>query len=525
MSGQSSQGSSGAAPVDTSPVPLATLTRGLLETPADILVRDVTLDSRSVGPGALFLACRGGTRHGLEFASQAIERGAVAVLYEGAGDEALALGELQRAARERAVYVAGVTHLGRHAGTIAARFFHAPSQALEIAAVTGTNGKTTCAYLLAQALTHCGRPAGYMGTLGCGLPGALRPSSLTTLDAVSVQRELAALRALGAVGVGMEVSSHALTQARVDAVRFRAAAFTNLTRDHLDFHGSMQAYGAAKARLFEPAELVARVINVDDDFGVELAARHGAHAGAELILTARTRPAPAIRGAQIVRATRVVALPTGIALSIATAGSEVECTLPLIGEFNADNALIVLGLLLGLGLPLERAAEALGASAGAPGRMERIIGPGDVLAIVDYAHTPDALAKALRAARAHCAGTLCVVFGCGGDRDRGKRAPMGHAAGELADEIILTDDNPRTEDAERIVAEIRAGIGAARVVVEHDRAAAIAQALARSRPGDVVLIAGKGHEDYQIYGRERRAFSDQAVVRALWGLDSVEGRA
>jgi UDP-N-acetylmuramoyl-L-alanyl-D-glutamate--2,6-diaminopimelate ligase len=343
---------------------------------------------------------------------------------------------------------------------------------------------------------------------------------------VNVQRELARLRALGAVGVGMEVSSHALVQSRVDAVRFRAAAFTNLTRDHLDFHGSMQAYGAAKARLFEPRELVARVINVDDDFGVELAARHAAQqAGAQLILTARTRPAPAIRGAQIVRATQLVALPAGIALSIETGAGEAECTLPLIGEFNADNALTVLGLLLGLGVPLERAAAALGASAGAPGRMERIIGPGEVVAIVDYAHTPDALAKALRAARAHCAGTLCVVFGCGGDRDRGKRAPMGRAASELADEIILTDDNPRTEDPELIVEEIRAGVGAARVLVEHDRATAIAQSLGRARAGDVVLIAGKGHEDYQIYGRERRAFSDQAVVRALWGLDSVAGRA
>jgi UDP-N-acetylmuramoyl-L-alanyl-D-glutamate--2,6-diaminopimelate ligase len=256
------------------PLPLGQLMAGVVQAPEGIEITDVTLDSRTVRPGALFLACRGGTRHGLEFAVQAVNRGARAVLYD---EDASHSSDPPRDFGP-AVFVAGVPELSRHLGMIANRFFGAPSQFLSITGITGTNGKTTCAYLLAQALTRCGRPAAYIGTLGFGAPGDLAPSALTTTDVIGLQRQLADLRAQGAQWVSMEVSSHALDQGRTDGTRFRAAAFTNLTHDHLDYHGTMAAYGAAKARLFEQQALAARIINVDDDFGLELALRHSDNA-------------------------------------------------------------------------------------------------------------------------------------------------------------------------------------------------------------------------------------------------------
>jgi UDP-N-acetylmuramoyl-L-alanyl-D-glutamate--2,6-diaminopimelate ligase len=518
------------APETAREVPLALLTAGVLDppgAPAEIRVSDVTLDSRTVRPGALFLACRGASRHGLEFAGEAVAAGARAILYEPrAAEEGLPVPNgSQGSPHERAVFYAPVPQLANHAGTIADRFFGEPSQSLAVAGVTGTNGKTTSAYVLAQALTRLGRPAGYLGTLGAGLPGAIAPFGLTTADVVTVHRQLAQLRALGAECVSMEVSSHALEQGRVNGVRFRAAAFTNLTRDHLDFHGSMDAYGAAKARLLE-RDLAARIINIDDAFGLSLARRFAGAAGRQVVTARRLNPGAmqAVRDAEYVCARRVEPRPRGSALSIDSSWGSAHLEVPLLGDFNADNVLTVLGLLLSQDVPLDKAAAALAGCTAPPGRME-IIEPSDrVLAIVDYAHTPDGLANALRAARAHCAGTLRVVFGCGGDRDSGKRPLMGRTASELADEIVVTDDNPRSEDPRRIVAGILEGIGAgAAARVEHDRATAIRDALARSLPGDLVLIAGKGHEDYQLVGRERRPFSDQAVVRE-W-LQASKGQA
>lgn len=502
--------------------PLAELAAGFAAVPPDVVVNDVTLDSKGVGPGSLFLACKGRRHHGLEFAQQAVAQGARAVLYEdspGVAEPNLGAG----------VFVAAVPQLSQRASLIADRFFGAPSQALTMAAITGTNGKTTCAWLLAQALQLCGRPAAYMGTLGFGLahwsaglahgsagrPPSITPTEHTTSDAVTVQRHLAALRNLGAECVSMEVSSHAIDQDRIAAVRFNTAAFTNLTRDHLDYHGTMEAYGAAKARLFAWPSLVNRVINVDDPFGAELAARPSP---ARLIITSQKGAAPVstMRHAEYVRAARATPDPGGLLIRVETSWGSAEFTVRLIGEFNVDNVLTVLAVLLAWNIPLAEAVQALEQCRAASGRMEMFGGRGMTpLVIVDYAHTPDALAKALGAARLHCRGQLRVVFGCGGDRDAGKRPLMGRIAAELAHDIIVTDDNPRTEDPAHIVAEIVAGIaGAAPTVVEHDRALAIQMALQRSVPDDVVLVAGKGHEDYQIYGRERRPFLDQAVVTA-----------
>jgi UDP-N-acetylmuramoyl-L-alanyl-D-glutamate--2,6-diaminopimelate ligase len=493
---------------------LAEVVAPWIAVPAGLEVSDVTLDSRAATPGALFLACGGRTHHGLAFAQEAVSRGACAVLYEPQGSPP----DVQLGA---GTFIAALPDLAARAGLIADRFFGSPSQQLTIAGITGTNGKTTCAWLLAQALQRCQRPAAYIGTLGVGMPPQLAPSAHTTADAVTVHRQLAQLRAQGAEFVGMEVSSHALDQQRVNGVRFRTAVFTNLTRDHLDYHSSMEAYGAAKARLFAFPNLAERIVNIDDPFGAELArtaaraplAGWRAPAGARLLVTTRTA-APLPAQAQFVRATRVRAESEGLSVEVDTSFGSAELALRLVGEFNVDNALTVLAVLLAWEVPLQQAAQALSRARAASGRMEMFGGRGrSPLAIVDYAHTPDALANALRAARLHCRGQLRVVFGCGGDRDPGKRPLMGAVAAELADDVILTDDNPRSEDPRHIVAEILGGIPAgAPLTIEHDRALAIRVALERSAPDDVVLIAGKGHEGYQIRGDERRPFRDQAVV-------------
>jgi UDP-N-acetylmuramoyl-L-alanyl-D-glutamate--2,6-diaminopimelate ligase len=495
----------------SAPRRLAELAAGFVTVPGDIVVHDITLDSRAASPGSLFLACRGRTSHGLTFAQQAVARGASAVLYEEmVGQAKPDLGS--------DIFVAAVPKLSQHVGTLADRFFGAPSAAVTVVGITGTNGKTTCAWLLAQALQYCGRPAAYIGTLGFGLPPSVQATEHTTSDAVSVHRQIAALRDLGAECVCMEVSSHAIDQDRVGAVRFNTAAFTNLTRDHLDYHGTMEAYGAAKARLFQWPSLTRRVINVDDAFGAELAAQLSS---SHLVITSRVAVTPvgSLKHAQRVRAVRATPKPAGLAIDIESSWGNVGLTVPLIGEFNVDNVLTVLAVLLAWDIPLAQAVTAIEKCRAPSGRMELFGGRASApLAIVDYAHTPDALAKALHAARLHCRGQLRVVFGCGGDRDAGKRPLMGGVAAELADDVIVTDDNPRTEDPVRIVADILAGMRgasaakAAATMVEHDRTRAIQTALRRSGPGDVVLIAGKGHEDYQIYGTVRRPFRDQSVV-------------
>ncbi len=492
---------------------LRDLTAGLISVPADVTVSDVTVDSRAVSPGALFLACHGRSHHGLQFAHEAVARGARAVLYEvsteATSDPKPELGS--------EIFVAAVPQLSQRIGVIADRFFGAPSQALTVAGITGTNGKTTCAWLLARALQACNRPAAYIGTLGFGVPPSVTPTEHTTSDAVSIHRQLAVLRNLGAECVSMEVSSHAIDQHRVAAVRFETAAFTNLTRDHLDYHGTMEAYGAAKARLFTWPSLAQRIINIDDAFGEHLAAQLSP---ARLVITARNPHSPAaaslLKDAESVRARHVTHESAGLSIAVESSWGPAELIVPLIGEFNVDNVLTVLAVLLAWNVPLGQAVTALSACKAPSGRMEVFGGANGLpLAIVDYAHTPDGLAKALRAARAHCHGRLRVVFGCGGDRDAGKRPMMGRIAAELADEAVVTDDNPRTEDPARIVADILAGFRGSNIPsVDHDRARAIRGALQRSGADDVVLVAGKGHEDYQIYGTVRRPFSDQAVVRA-----------
>ncbi|HLQ11752.1 MAG TPA: UDP-N-acetylmuramoyl-L-alanyl-D-glutamate--2,6-diaminopimelate ligase [Steroidobacteraceae bacterium] len=494
--------------------PLKALLGGGIEVPADIEVSDLTLDSREVRAGAAFLACRGRTHHGVEFAADAVAAGARAILWEPApGTGAPHF--------DPPVLVVAVPDLSAQAGFIADRFFGAPSARLLVTGITGTNGKTTCAWLLANAWSALGRSCAYLGTLGSGLPGEVRPGSHTTPDAVTLQRQLAQLRDAGAQAAAMEVSSHALDQQRCAGVRFQVAAFTNLSREHLDYHGDMQSYGAAKSALFDWPTLTARVINIDDPLGATLAAR--SPPGEGLVLTCRrSDPAQLLPGARFVRSGRSAPEARGLCIELTTSWGDAMLRSELLGDFNVDNLLTVLGVLLATGSTLQQACGALAECRAPPGRMQVSGGSGLPLAIVDYAHTPDALDKALRAARLHCAGRLICVFGCGGERDRGKRAEMGRVVESLADTLYVTDDNPRGEDPQRIVDDILTGLRAPeRATVQHDRAAAIAAALAAAQPGDVVLVAGKGHEDYQLVGTERRSFSDLAQVRAALGVRSA----
>jgi UDP-N-acetylmuramoyl-L-alanyl-D-glutamate--2,6-diaminopimelate ligase len=484
-------------------VELAWLLAGLVSAPR-IAVRDLKLDSREIHPGDAFVALGGRSTHGLDHVGEAVARGAIAVIWDPA--EGRPLPPLPPA-----VTAVSVPGLRPELGDVADRFYGEPSAEARVAGVTGTNGKTTCAWLYAVCR---GTDGAYMGTLGTGRPPALAATRHTTMDAVSVHRTLRALVDAGARHVAMEVSSHALDQGRVAGVRLPLAAFTNLTRDHLDYHGTMAAYGAAKARLFQSRGVEHAVVNVGDAFGRELAARLAP--GIELTRVAASGAAPPA-GGRFVVATQVDCRVTGLELAGVTHAGPFRLHSPLLGAFNAENLLVVLGLLLAADLSLDGALAALGEARPPPGRMETFeLGAHGPTLVVDYAHSPDALAKVLAALRAHTGGALWCVFGCGGDRDAGKRPLMAAAAEAGADRLVITDDNPRSEDPERIVAMITAALsGRVPAHVERDRATAIRGAAAQARPGDVILVAGKGHEDYQIYGTEQRAYSDRDVARRL----------
>jgi UDP-N-acetylmuramoyl-L-alanyl-D-glutamate--2,6-diaminopimelate ligase len=483
---------------------LAALLAGTAVPQRDVELRGLALDSRHVTAGAAFLACPGRTGHGVAHAAAAVERGAVAVLWEPApGIEAPQL--------PPQVVVQEVPGLHALAGELADRFFGRPSADVDVVGFTGTNGKTTCAYLLAQAADLLGRRGAYLGTLGFGRPGALRGAGLTTPDAVSVHRRLAEARDAGAKTLGLEVSSHALDQHRVAGVRFDTAAFTNLTRDHLDYHGTLEAYGESKARLFRTPGLGRAVINARDGFGRALAER--IEPGVERIVYSTSNELWAEPGTGWLRLAELRATTAGLTLQVESSWGAGTLRSRLIGEFNAENLLAVLGVLVGWNVPLQQALVALAACAAPPGRMEAIGGGAQPLALVDYAHTPDALAKVLDAARAHARGRLFCVFGCGGDRDPGKRPLMGATAEAHADVVVVTDDNPRSEPSRAILEQILAGMrDAASAHVIADRAEAIHFALAEADAGDVVVIAGKGHEERQVIGAESRPFSDRQVV-------------
>ena len=491
---------------------LGRLLEGLdVAAPHGLQVTDLVQDSRAATPGCVFLACPGRTTHGLLHAATAVERGAVAVLWEPGAD-------LEPPVLPERVAAIAIPHLSRHVGELADRFFRRPSADLRVAGITGTNGKTTTAFLLAQASDFLGRRGWYVGTLGHGHPGNVREAGLTTPDAVTVQRRLAEARDEGASTLGLEVSSHALDQDRVAGVSFDTAVFTNLTRDHLDYHGTLEAYGAAKTRLFHAPGLRCAVINVRDPFGRDLVER--LDPALEKIVYTTANDVWAERGTGWIRVSELRATAAGLTISVETSWGAGLLRSRLVGEFNAENLLAVLGVLLGWNVPLQKALAALALCVAPPGRMESFGGGKQPLVLVDYAHSPDALAKVLDASRAHARGRLLCVFGCGGDRDPGKRPLMGGIVEAVADVAIVTDDNPRTEESAAIIAQILAGMSdAAAAQVVPDRAEAIRLAIAEAEAGDVVVVAGKGHEDYQIVGTERRAFSDRETVQACLSGD------
>jgi UDP-N-acetylmuramoyl-L-alanyl-D-glutamate--2,6-diaminopimelate ligase len=467
-------------------------------------VADIATNSAEVTRGGLFLACQGTRQHGLRFAPQAIGRGASAVAWEPAPG-------VDRPTLPPGVIGIEIPGLRSRLGDIANRFFARPSQQLAVTGITGTNGKTTTAWLVMQALERLGRRAAYLGTLGHGVGGQISADALTTPDCINLHRRLRAFAGQGASDAVIEVSSHALDQGRVDGVHFRIAAFTNLSRDHLDYHGNLAAYRETKARLFSAYAPECAVINVGDEFGRELAARV---ARQRLVSVAVVEPGGPETAATL-RVQRLTSGPAGQRIRMLGPEGAAEFTSALWGAFNSENLALAAGILMAEGFALDAIAGALAGCAAPPGRMERI-GAGRPQVIVDFAHTPDALRRALTALREHAHGKICCVFGCGGERDRGKRAEMGAVARELADRLVLTDDNPRNDDPEEIIRDILAGAGeAAAVEVVRDRAAAIAHAIRTAAADDIVLIAGKGHESVQIFRGESRPFSDQAVARSV----------
>ncbi|SEK99983.1 UDP-N-acetylmuramoylalanyl-D-glutamate--2,6-diaminopimelate ligase [Atopomonas hussainii] len=485
------------------PMPLNQL---LVEASSSTLIRELTLDSRKVRAGDLFLALPGVNSDGRSHIADALARGAAAVAYESEG-----AGELP----QTEVPLVPVKHLAQHLSAIAGRFYGEPSRNLAVVGVTGTNGKTSVSQLLAQVLGRLETPCAIIGTLGNGFFDDLKAGVHTTPDALSVQAELARFKQAGAQAVSMEVSSHGLEQGRVAALHFDVAVLTNLSRDHLDYHGSMQAYAAAKAKLFQRPELRARVLNLDDAFGVELAEQGGE---GRLLSYSVDNPQADLY------CTAVSFSDDGIEARLAGRYGEAMLRSPLLGRFNLSNLLAVIGALLALDYPLADVLRELRSVQGPQGRMQRLGGGDKPLVVVDYAHTPDALEKVLEALRPHCHGRLLCLFGCGGDRDRGKRPLMAQIAERLADQVIVTDDNPRTEAPEQIFADIQQGFSdAGGVQVIAGRAAAIAQTIAAAKAADVVLLAGKGHEPYQEINGVRHAFSDlEQAQAALEGWEAAD---
>ena len=456
----------------------------------DIRVSGLSEDSRTIEPGYAFVAVRGEAADGHGFTAQAAGRGAVCVLAE-------------RHPADSGIPVVVVDRLRERRGALAARFHGDPSRKLRCIGVTGTNGKTSIAHYLAELAGRLGQRAGYLGTLGWGEVGRLQPAALTTADAIATQRRLACLRRNGGVWACMEASSHALAQGRVDHVRFEGAVFSNLSREHLDYHADFAAYGAAKRRLFEFPSVRFAVVNVDDAFGRALAANLR---GPEVLSVGRN-------GAELSWG-RVRFHESGASGRLASPWGTEEFDVPVFGEFSLANVAAAIGTLAAGGLSFRKLVDGAGRLGGVPGRMEFFRKPGLPTVVVDYAHTPDALANALAALAGHCRGRLLCVVGCGGNRDRGKRPLMARAAVAAADAVWLTSDNPRWEEPAAIVAEMRAGLEPhAAVYEELDRAAAIAGALAAAGPRDLVVVAGKGHETFQEIRGCRRPFSDRETVR------------
>lgn len=467
-----------------------------VSTDSELHVSSLSIDSRAIIPGALFFAYPGSSSDGRNYIAEAQQAGAVAVLYEPDGFEL---------PEDLGIAAFAVSGLQQQVGYLAHEFYRQPSGDLQVFGVTGTNGKTTCCFLLAQALTELGLEAAMVGTIGVGKLDALDTAAQTTPDPISVHQSLAQFRDQGITQVCMEVSSHALDQGRVNGVQFFCTLFTNLSHDHLDYHGDMPSYAAAKRRLFTDFNSELVVTNAADEMGRSLPDV----ANAEFIVQ--------YGKSGDVCADDVVLSERGISLVIEGAGVEFEISTPLVGQVNIPNIELLVATLLGLSTPLEQIQAILSKLQPAPGRMELVTAAGKPSVVVDYAHTPDALEKALNSIRQHCRGNLWCVFGCGGDRDEQKRPVMGAAAERFADRLIVTNDNPRSESGADIANDIQRGIEhEAKVILE--RADAIGWAISNAAQSDWVLVAGKGHETTQQIGDKYHPFSDREHVAKALGV-------
>lgn len=467
----------------------------------ELSITGLALDNRQTQAGMAFVALQGTRQHGLAYAQAAVEAGAVVVLYEPVPN--LVIPSLT-------VPLVAVPQLPEVLGLIAQRFYQVTADDLYAIGITGTDGKTSTTHFIAEALAYLAEPAAVLGTLGVGKPGHLEKGTHTTPDAIQVQKQFNDLKQQGFKTVAMEVSSHALDQGRVNGVQFDLAVLTNLTRDHLDYHGTVEAYAEAKRKLFHWPGLQQVVLNLDDAFGQRLSAEL-AHSSVKIwgygVGDSANYPPHAV----IATSARFDA--QGIQANLSTPLGKGELRAPILGRFNLHNLLAALSVLLAKGLALEPALTALQQVATVPGRMQRVQVQGKaegVLVVVDFAHTPTALQQALQAAKVHTTERLICVFGCGGDRDAGKRPVMAQIAEQEANLVIVTDDNPRTENPDTIFANIRAGFNQPEVVhFEHNRAAAIRLAIQQAKSGDTVVIAGKGHETVQILADRSIPFDDR----------------
>jgi UDP-N-acetylmuramoyl-L-alanyl-D-glutamate--2,6-diaminopimelate ligase len=464
---------------------------------ADTVIGGMQLDSRKISPGDLFLAMPGDVHDGRQFIEQAVANGAAAVVAEA---------PVAGFVDEIPVPLVELPELRLEAGLLAAHFYRNPSRDLHMVGVTGTNGKTTTSRLIAQLARSLGKSCGVIGTLGASLDDDVVEAGNTTPDAISLQQQLARWRDQGVYAVSMEVSSHALVQGRVNGVEFETAIYTNLSHDHLDYHGSMDAYGRAKLQLFTMAGLRHAVINADDEFCASVLAV--VEGNVQVLTYSATGAAADVRveNAQFDTA--------GVRGLLHSPWGAAEFHSPLPGDFNLANLAAAISALALAGEDLPDILAAVAGLQPVPGRMQTIPNELGLQVIVDYAHTPDALEQVLRALRSHVNGELVTVFGCGGDRDREKRQFMGRVACELSDRVLVTTDNPRNEIPLEIMRDIETGCSGNYSLVV-DRAEAIAQALSEARSGDCVVIAGKGHENYQLVEGERLHFSDEAQARAV----------
>lgn len=463
---------------------------------AGVVLSGLQLDSRNVAPGDLFLAVPGVASDGRQFVSQAIAAGAVAVLADA---------ETFEIQQDQAVPCVALPGLGRRVGALAARWYAEPGAAMNVVGVTGTNGKTSITWFLRDALNALGHRCALVGTLGLGLKGNEQTTGHTTPDPITLQAGLARVRDAGADTVAMEVSSHALDQHRLGPTPVPVAVFSNLSRDHLDYHGDMEAYLAAKSVLFTRDGVKLAVINCDDPAACSL---FGCLADGVRCVTFGDQPGATVRCASVAFTTH------GMDAELTVGGDPLTVTLPLFGRFNLSNVMAVAGILHGQGVSTASLGGALAAVTPVPGRMEPVQRPGCPTVIVDYAHTPDGLEKALQACRAHFHGRLFCIVGCGGDRDTGKRSQMAAVAERGADRVVLTSDNPRSEDPQQIIDDMRAGLtdpASVQVIVE--RAQAVMDTVQAASDGDVILLAGKGHEDYQEVDGVRYPSDDRDLAR------------